>query len=91
MRPMNPSGHDHPQGHKGEVAAKNNFQQEDHSHEVHHPGFFCVTPFVLLLLGIALLPLIPATTGWWESNVHRFYLAAGLGPRHTLVLSGWLW
>ena len=74
-----PSGHDHPQGHEGEVAAENNFQQEDHSRDVRSPRFFWVMPFVLLLLGIAVLPLIPATTGWWESNAHRFYLAAGLG------------
>ncbi|MEK6239213.1 MAG: sodium:proton antiporter [Planctomycetales bacterium] len=36
-------------------------------------------PFALLLLAIAVLPLIPATEHWWESNSHRFYVAAGLG------------
>ena len=36
-------------------------------------------PFVLLLLAIAVLPLIPATEEWWESNLHRFYVAAFLG------------
>jgi len=38
-----------------------------------------VAPFALLLLAIAILPLIPTTAHWWESNLHRFYVAAGLG------------
>ncbi len=38
-----------------------------------------VIPFALLLLAIAILPLIPATEHWWESNLHRFYVAAFLG------------
>ncbi len=45
----------------------------------HHPPYYMVAPFALLLLSIALLPLIPATAHWWESNLHRFYVAAGLG------------
>ncbi|MEN0110579.1 MAG: sodium:proton antiporter [Planctomycetota bacterium] len=43
------------------------------------PPIWTVTPFVLLLLAIALLPLIPATEHWWESNLSRFQVAAGLG------------
>ncbi len=31
-----------------------------------------VAPFVLLLLAIAVLPLIGATSHWWESNLHRY-------------------
>ena len=37
-----------------------------------------VLPFVLLLGAIAVLPLVPGTH-WWESNLHRFYVAGGLG------------
>jgi Na+/H+ antiporter NhaD/arsenite permease-like protein len=37
-----------------------------------------VTPFVLLLAAIAVLPLVPAVEHWWESNLHRFYVAGGL-------------
>jgi len=44
-----------------------------------HPPYWMVTPFALLLLGIAVLPLIPFTEHWWESNLHRFYVAAILG------------
>ncbi len=45
---------------------------------VGHPPYWMVTPFALLLGAIAVLPLIPATEHWWESNLHRFYVAAGL-------------
>ncbi|MCL2118923.1 MAG: sodium:proton antiporter, partial [Planctomycetaceae bacterium] len=44
-----------------------------------HPPYLMVAPFALLLLSIAILPLVPATAHWWESNLHRFYVAAGLG------------
>jgi Na+/H+ antiporter NhaD/arsenite permease-like protein len=39
------------------------------------PPFWTVVPFLLLLGGIAVLPLVPATEHWWESNLHRFYVA----------------
>jgi Na+/H+ antiporter NhaD/arsenite permease-like protein len=42
------------------------------------PALRAVTPFVLLLAAIAVLPLIPRTAHWWESNLHRFFVAAGL-------------
>lgn len=41
--------------------------------------YWMVLPFVLLLGAIAVFPLIPATQHWWESNLNRFYVAAGLG------------
>jgi Na+/H+ antiporter NhaD/arsenite permease-like protein len=41
------------------------------------PPFWTVVPFVLLLGGIAVLPLLPATEHWWESNLNRFYVAVG--------------
>jgi Na+/H+ antiporter NhaD/arsenite permease-like protein len=43
-----------------------------------HPPYWMVAPFVLLLAAIALLPLLPATADWWDSNLHRFYVAGGL-------------
>jgi Na+/H+ antiporter NhaD/arsenite permease-like protein len=42
------------------------------------PPLFMVIPFALLLGCIAVLPLTHATEHWWESNLHRFYVAAGL-------------
>jgi Na+/H+ antiporter NhaD/arsenite permease-like protein len=42
------------------------------------PPFWAVIPFVFLLMAIALFPLLSATEHWWESNLHRFYVAAGL-------------
>jgi Na+/H+ antiporter NhaD/arsenite permease-like protein len=38
-----------------------------------------ITPFVLLLGAIAVLPLLPWTGHWWESNRNRFLVAAVLG------------
>jgi Na+/H+ antiporter NhaD/arsenite permease-like protein len=43
------------------------------------PPAWTVLPFVLLLGAIAAFPLIHATEHWWENNLHRFYIAAGLG------------
>jgi Na+/H+ antiporter NhaD/arsenite permease-like protein len=45
----------------------------------HHPPYFMVAPFAALLLCIAILPLIPAATKFWESNTSKFLVAAGLG------------
>jgi len=42
------------------------------------PPLYLVIPFALLLGCIAVLPLLHATEHWWESNLHRFYVAAGL-------------
>ncbi len=43
-----------------------------------HPPLWMVVPFVALLLIIAVFPLLPQTEHWWESNLHRFYVAAAL-------------
>lgn len=43
------------------------------------PPLWTVVPFVLLLGAIAVLPLIPWTEHWWESNRNRFAVAAVLG------------
>ncbi len=50
------------------------------SHAAHEaPPFYTVTPFILLLLAIAVLPLVPRASHWWESNRNRFLVAATLG------------
>ena len=46
--------------------------------EVHAPPLWTVLPFAGLLLAIAVFPLLRATEHWWESNLHRFYVAAAL-------------
>jgi Na+/H+ antiporter NhaD/arsenite permease-like protein len=43
------------------------------------PSYLMVLPFALLLGAIAVFPLLPLTEHWWDSNLHRFYVAAGLG------------
>lgn len=42
------------------------------------PPYWMLIPFALLLSGIALLPLIPITAHWWESNRNRFLVAVSL-------------
>ena len=58
-------------------------ESDAHGAAGHHqpgvPGMAWVTPFALLLLAIAVLPLLPVTEHWWESNLHRFYVAMVLG------------
>ena len=43
------------------------------------PPFWMTLPFAILLVSIAVLPLIPHTTHWWDSNLHKFCVAGGLG------------
>ncbi len=49
------------------------------AHEHQPPPFVMVLPFALLLGAIAILPLLHRTEHWWESNLHKFYVAGGLG------------
>jgi Na+/H+ antiporter NhaD/arsenite permease-like protein len=51
---------------------------EPHVIVSNHPTYWMVLPFALLLGAIAVFPLIPTTSHWWESNLHRFYVAGGL-------------
>ena len=50
-----------------------------HAEALVPPGLHTVLPFVLLLGAIAMFPLLHRTQIWWESNLHRFYVAAVLG------------
>ena len=43
------------------------------------PPYWMIIPFAALLLAIAIFPLVPFTEHWWESNLHRFEVAAVLG------------
>jgi len=56
----------------------------DHASNAHDaaptpPPLWTIIPFVLLLGAIAVFPLIHVTEHWWESNLNRFIVAAGLG------------
>ena len=46
-----------------------------HGGHEHAPSLWSVIPFVGLLLSIAILPLLPATEHWWESNQSRLMVA----------------
>jgi Na+/H+ antiporter NhaD/arsenite permease-like protein len=52
---------------------------EHTAHNLIPPPVWTIVPFILLLAGIAVLPLLPATSHWWESNLNRFKVAAGFG------------
>jgi Na+/H+ antiporter NhaD/arsenite permease-like protein len=67
-----------PASHAGHNAAEPD-AHSDPSAPPAPPGFAMVLPFALLLGAIAVLPLVPATEHWWDNNLHRFYVAAGLG------------
>ncbi|GJM24477.1 MAG: sodium:proton antiporter [Phycisphaerae bacterium] len=56
----------HPDAH-GDTHAKPHGPPEGYS----LPPIWACAPFVAILLCIALLPLIPATEHWWESNKNR--------------------
>ena len=43
------------------------------------PPLWMVLPFVLLLAAIAVCPLVPSVAAWWDNNLHRLYVAGGLG------------
>jgi Na+/H+ antiporter NhaD/arsenite permease-like protein len=43
------------------------------------PSLLWISPFVVLLLAIAILPLIPRTSHWWEHNRNKLIIALSLG------------
>lgn len=52
------------------------------------PPLWMVLPFGLMLGVIAVFPLLSGVSHWWESNLHRFYIAAALA---ALTLGYYLW
>jgi Na+/H+ antiporter NhaD/arsenite permease-like protein len=44
-----------------------------------HPPYWMVAPFVLLLGAIAVLPLTPHASHWWEHNRNKLAVALALG------------
>ncbi len=55
-----------------------NFHEDEHELETHHPPLWMVVPFALLLLIIAVFPMIPKLSHWWEDNRHKFLVGAVL-------------
>lgn len=53
------------------------------------PPVAMIAPFALLLGAIALFPLLSRTHHWWESNLHKFYVAAILGAATLLYYFFW--
>lgn len=42
------------------------------------PPLGMIAPFALLLGAIAVCPLVPGVSHWWEHNLNKFYVASGL-------------
>ena len=80
-----PAAHGKEDEHTGHASAEHKDAEHEEEGEGHHdatitpPHIALVAPFAILLGCIALLPLLRKTEHWWESNLHRFYVAAGLG------------
>jgi Na+/H+ antiporter NhaD/arsenite permease-like protein len=53
-------------------------EQANIEHHAAAPPYWTIVPFMLLLGAIAVFPLMHATEHWWEGNLHRLYVAAGL-------------
>jgi Na+/H+ antiporter NhaD/arsenite permease-like protein len=53
------------------------------------PPLLTVLPFIFMLGAIASLPLIGHAAHWWESNLHKFYVAAGLAAITVLYFAIW--
>jgi Na+/H+ antiporter NhaD/arsenite permease-like protein len=65
-----------PQAGTRQIVAHHEHAAERAEHtELTPPPFWSVLPFIALLAGIAVLPLIPRTAHWWESNLNRFIVA----------------
>ena len=52
-----------------------------------HPPYWMVLPFAALLLAIAVLPLIPRVSKWWDSNLHKLIVSVVLGGGTLLGLN----
>jgi Na+/H+ antiporter NhaD/arsenite permease-like protein len=75
------AGHAEPEGDHGVAApAVERSQQAEELTDpaAATPPLWSVIPFVLLLAAIAVLPLMHSTEHWWENNLNRFLVAAGL-------------
>jgi hypothetical protein len=73
------ASHDEASADHDTAAAHRDGAAHDAGEQATPPGYFMVLPFALLLGAIAVFPLAHTTEHWWESNLHRFYVAAGLG------------
>jgi len=72
----------HDDDHETAAAGHDSEPRRDPEHGVNPvvvPAWYSVLPFAALLLAIAVLPLTHRTEHWWEQNINRFKVAAGLG------------
>ncbi|MBN1345721.1 MAG: sodium:proton antiporter, partial [Phycisphaerae bacterium] len=73
------SGHSAQHGGDSHEADAHGKGEHQGGHALYMPNVVWVTPFVILLLCIALLPLIHKTEHWWEHNSSKLLVAIVLG------------
>ena len=84
------SHEEHAADHDGEEHADHEHAEAEHAdadaapemEAAKYPPIWMVAPFAILLLCIAVLPLIPATEHWWESNL-QIGRSTRLNSSHT--------
>jgi len=67
---------------------------DHHAAHSHAPTGWAIgiIPFIGILAAIAIFPLIPATAGWWHSNLSRFFVSIVCGLATLLyvwIVQGW--
>ncbi len=78
------AAHDHETDAAGHAVADGAHDDETHGdghgHDEHPlPSLIWITPFAVLLLCIAILPLLHKTEHWWEQNSSKLMVAVALG------------
>ncbi len=58
-----------------------------HEVDAYTPSLWSMLPFAGMLLSIAILPILPATGRWWESNQNRLVISLGFAA----VTLGYYW
>ncbi len=58
-----------------------------HEVDAYAPSLWSMLPFAGMLLSIAILPVLPATGHWWESNQNRLMISLGFAA----VTLGYYW
>lgn len=67
-------------------------EHSSNAHQAPDAWIIGTLPFAVILGAIALLPLIPATAGWWHSNLSRFVVSVLCGLAtltYVWIVLGW--
>ena len=71
----------------GSLGAEQGGGHAGHEVDAYTPSLWSMLPFAGMLLSIAILPILPATGHWWESNQNRLMISLGFAA----VTLGYYW